>query len=144
MYWEQRPKDAQPFRQSQYMPGFLYLENYLISSLNNNCKRKETPEYGYLDTSRLCSLILNRAGGGGAGLTVLHRAQLFRNGFDIGHCLGGTFCAVPNTCYQEGAPSPGTRDGACVCDYCYCHYNEKRHLFYEMVPTQHLKRGLST
>jgi hypothetical protein len=51
MYWEQRPNDAQPFRPSQCMPGFLYLDNHLISSLNNNSKRKETPENGYLDTS---------------------------------------------------------------------------------------------
>jgi hypothetical protein len=33
--------------------GNLYLENYLISSLNDNCKRKETPENGYVDSFRL-------------------------------------------------------------------------------------------
>jgi hypothetical protein len=31
----------------------LYLESHFISSLNDNCKRKKTPENGYLDSSRL-------------------------------------------------------------------------------------------
>jgi hypothetical protein len=35
------------------MQGILYLEDNLISGLNNYCKRKETPENGYLDSSRL-------------------------------------------------------------------------------------------
>ncbi len=35
------------------MPGILYLEDHLISRLNDYCKRKETPENGYLDSSRL-------------------------------------------------------------------------------------------
>ncbi len=33
--------------------GNLNLKNYLISSLNYNCKRKKTPENGYVDSSRL-------------------------------------------------------------------------------------------
>jgi hypothetical protein len=32
---------------------YLYLETHLISSLNDNFKRKKTPENGYLDSSRL-------------------------------------------------------------------------------------------
>ena len=37
---------------SQFMyAGNLYLEYYLISCLNDYCKRKETPENGYLDCS---------------------------------------------------------------------------------------------
>ncbi len=33
--------------------GVLYHENHLILCLNDYCKRKETPENGYLDSSRL-------------------------------------------------------------------------------------------
>jgi hypothetical protein len=64
------------------MPVFLYPENLLISSLNDYCKRKETPENGYHKS---------------AGLTALQQAQLFRNSFDKGHRLG----AVPNTCARH-------------------------------------------
>ncbi len=44
---------ARGFRPSQFMPGILNLKNHLISGLNDYCKRKETPENGYLDSSRL-------------------------------------------------------------------------------------------
>ncbi len=60
----------------QFYAGILYLENHLISSLNDYCKRKETPEslklvfWTVLDMS---SLILDRAGG--PGLTALHRVD---------------------------------------------------------------------
>ena len=46
-------KSVCAFRPSQFMPGILYLENHLISSLNDYCKRKETPEKCYLESSRL-------------------------------------------------------------------------------------------
>ena len=54
--WDKTPDLVQTFRPSQFIPGFFkkeYLENYLFSSLNDHCKRKETPKNGYLDSSKL-------------------------------------------------------------------------------------------
>ena len=41
------------FSSESIYAGNFYLENYLISSLNDFCKRKKTPENGCLDSSRL-------------------------------------------------------------------------------------------
>jgi hypothetical protein len=41
------------FSSESIYAGNSNLENYLISSLNDNCKRKKTPENGYLDSFRL-------------------------------------------------------------------------------------------
>ena len=49
----QVPKIVRDFRPSQFLPGISYLENHLISSLNDYGKRKETPENAYLDSPRL-------------------------------------------------------------------------------------------
>jgi hypothetical protein len=51
--WKPRPNDVRPFLSSQFITRCLYLENHLISSLNYYYKRMETPENGYLDSSRL-------------------------------------------------------------------------------------------
>ena len=51
---EQRGTKMCPgFSSESIYAGNFYLENYLISSLNDFCKRKKTPENGYLDSSRL-------------------------------------------------------------------------------------------
>jgi hypothetical protein len=47
------PKQCPAFSSESINPGFFYLENHLISILNDYCKRKEAPENGYLDSSRL-------------------------------------------------------------------------------------------
>ncbi len=52
-WFNQALESVRGFRPSQFMRGILYLEYYLISGLNDYCKRKETPENGYLDSSRL-------------------------------------------------------------------------------------------
>lgn len=39
------------FSSESIQTGYLYLENYLISCLNDYCKRKKTPKNGYLDRS---------------------------------------------------------------------------------------------
>ena len=43
------------FRPGQFMPRIcsLYPENYLVSSLNDCCKRKETLQKGKLESSRI-------------------------------------------------------------------------------------------
>ena len=41
------------FLSESIFTGHLYLEKCSISSLNDYCKRKKTPENGYLDSSRL-------------------------------------------------------------------------------------------
>ena len=46
------PESVRDFRPSQFYAGYQYLENYLVSSLNDYCKRKKTPKIGYLDSSR--------------------------------------------------------------------------------------------
>jgi hypothetical protein len=46
-------KNLSDFVLSPFIPGILYLENHLISSLNDYGKRKETPENAYLDSPSL-------------------------------------------------------------------------------------------
>ncbi len=91
-YRQPRPNDVKPFRPSQYMPGFLYLENH-----KNERKHLKMGIWTVLD---LCNLILNPAGG--PGLTALYQTQRFRNSFDIGLRLG----AVANTCSPAIQPIP--------------------------------------
>jgi hypothetical protein len=47
------PKRCPDFSSESIYAGILYLENHLISSLNDYCKRKETPQNGKLESSRL-------------------------------------------------------------------------------------------
>jgi hypothetical protein len=47
------PKLCPAFSPKSIVSGILYLESHLISSLKDYCKQRETPENGYLDSSRL-------------------------------------------------------------------------------------------
>ena len=58
--------------ESKFTPEF-YLEKHFDSRLNDLCKRKETPQNTYLESSRLIWLIFYRAEG--PGRTALHRAD---------------------------------------------------------------------
>ena len=46
------PESDRDFRPSQSYARYSYPENYLVSSLNDYCKRKKTPKIGYLDSSK--------------------------------------------------------------------------------------------
>jgi hypothetical protein len=50
---QQGAKICPRFSSESIYAGNWYLENYLISSLIDNCKRKKTPENGYPDSFRL-------------------------------------------------------------------------------------------
>ena len=45
------PNRCPVFSSESIYAGIFYLENHLISSLNDYCKRKETPKNSYLDSS---------------------------------------------------------------------------------------------
>ncbi len=47
------PKRCPDFSSESIFAGIFYLENHLISSLNDYCKRKETSQNGRLESSRL-------------------------------------------------------------------------------------------
>jgi hypothetical protein len=63
------------FRPSQFMQVILNLENCLISSLNDYCKQKKTPEISYRGSSRLVLSHFDRTGG--PGLPALHCVKKF-------------------------------------------------------------------
>jgi hypothetical protein len=50
----------------------IYLENYFIAGLNDYCKRKDTPEHGFLCSSSLLRSYSR------AALQCFHRAEKFR------------------------------------------------------------------
>ncbi len=51
------PKSCPDFSFESIFAGILYLENHFISSLNDYCKRKETPQNGKLESFRLVWLL---------------------------------------------------------------------------------------
>jgi hypothetical protein len=53
------------------VPGISYLENHLISRLNDYWKRKETPKNCYLESSRLAGRHFRPNRGTGPQLIIL-------------------------------------------------------------------------